>query len=152
MKAGQNNKYDITKSGSLAQVWVLTISKGRPSIRDVSISQGGQGSKICQICKRRGKIVLKKLPREGGRGQKLLKFANVLNGWSLTSTKVVDKLDSLTPQDLQCTYNIPGKIMCAAPQPYPIPLSSSLLYLPPCHYAHFYQISSEQLFLLVFLL
>ena len=38
---------------------------------------GGKGSKICQ------RIVVKKLPTEGGRGQKSWKFADVLNGWSL---------------------------------------------------------------------
>ena len=43
---------------------------------------GGEGSKICQICQW---IVVKKLPTERGRGQKLQKFADVLNGWSLSS-------------------------------------------------------------------
>jgi hypothetical protein len=40
----------------------------------------GEGSKIGQIC---WQIVVKKLPEGGSRGQKLWKFADVLNGWSL---------------------------------------------------------------------
>ena len=41
---------------------------------------GGEGSKIDQICRR---LVVKHCRREGDRGQKSWKFANVLNGWSL---------------------------------------------------------------------
>ena len=43
---------------------------------------GGEGSKIGQICQR---IVVKNCQREGGRGQKSWKFADVLNGWTTSS-------------------------------------------------------------------
>ena len=41
---------------------------------------GGKGSKIGQICQQ---IVVKNCRQEEGRGQNRIKFADVLNGWSL---------------------------------------------------------------------
>ena len=66
--------------------------------------RGGEVSKIYQICRR---IVVKKMPTEGERGQKSWKFADVLNGWSqiwLNSTRstfVIRLLNELKTQEMK---------------------------------------------------